>query len=64
MKPPNALPIAATRARLGLARLVVLNDFEALALSLPELRGNDLDTVRGGVAEGERRAEILVVIQD
>lgn len=43
--------IAATRARLGLARLVVLNDFEALALSLPELRGNDLDTVRGGAAE-------------
>jgi glucokinase len=42
--------IAATRERLGLSRLKVLNDFEALALSLPALGAADLEVV----LEGER----------
>lgn len=40
--------IAATRDRLGLTRLVVLNDFEALALSLPALGDADLEPLRTG----------------
>lgn len=44
--------IAATRERLGLSRLRVLNDFEALALSLPALVAADLEVLR----EGERVA--------
>jgi glucokinase len=51
--------IAATRARLGLRRLVVLNDFEALALSLPDLAGADLETIRMGVAEPDSPLAIL-----
>jgi glucokinase len=43
--------VSATRAVLGLDRLLVLNDFEALALSLPALAAEDLETVREGVAE-------------
>jgi len=42
--------VAATRADLGLARFVVLNDFEALARSLPTLGAADLDELRAGVA--------------
>ncbi len=40
--------IAATRDRLGLTRLVLLNDFEALALALPALSGSDLELLRTG----------------
>lgn len=43
-----AFSIAGTRARLGLRRLEVLNDFEALALSLPALAEDDLDYLRVG----------------
>lgn len=41
--------IEATRRRLGLERLRVLNDFEALALSLPALGAADLERLREGV---------------
>ena len=44
-----AFSIAATRDRLGLSRLKVLNDFEALALALPALGAADLDVLRAGV---------------
>lgn len=40
--------IGATRERLGLARLRILNDFEALALSLPALGAADLERLRDG----------------
>lgn len=40
--------IAATRDALGLGRLVVLNDFEAVARSLPLLGEDDLETWRDG----------------
>ena len=39
-----------TRRELGLARLVVLNDFAALALSIPSLTAPDLDVWRAGEA--------------
>ncbi len=44
-----AFSIAATRDRLGLSRLKVLNDFEALALSIPALGAADLEVLRTGV---------------
>jgi glucokinase len=37
-------------ARLGLGDVVVINDFEALALSLPSLAGDDLLPIGGGIA--------------
>ena len=44
------LSIDATRAALGVERLFVINDFEALARSLPALAADDLDPVRAGSA--------------
>jgi len=43
--------IEASRSELGLARLLVLNDFEALAWSVPFLRPEELETIRGGEAD-------------
>ncbi|GIX25355.1 MULTISPECIES: glucokinase [Caldimonas] len=52
-----AFSIGALRDGLGLQRLLVLNDFTALAMSLPSLSGDDLRLVGGGRAvEGEPRA--------
>lgn len=42
--------VEATRRELALDRLVVLNDFEALARALPELGAADLEELRPGVA--------------
>jgi glucokinase len=42
--------IEADRRALGLDRLLVLNDFEALALALPALRARDLTVIREGSA--------------
>jgi glucokinase len=51
--------IAESEAALGLRRLNVVNDFSALALSLPYLRGGDLEQIGGGsVAAGEAKAVI------
>jgi glucokinase len=51
--------IAESRAALGLDHLDVVNDFSALALSLPYLRGADLEQVGGGdPAAGEAKAVI------
>ena len=41
-------------ARFGLADAILLNDFEALSLSLADLGPNDLDKVGGGAALPER----------
>lgn len=49
----------AVKQRLGLERLVVLNDFEALAWALPHLDRGELETLRGGVAA---RGEPLALI--
>jgi glucokinase len=43
--------VSALKQRLGLGRLVVLNDFTALALALPTLNGDDLRPIGAGVAE-------------
>jgi glucokinase len=43
--------IAAVRERLGLSHLAVINDFTAVALSLPHLPPQDLRQVGGGDAE-------------
>jgi len=42
--------IEATRRTLGLERLVLLNDFTALALAVPQLRADESRQVGGGVA--------------
>lgn len=47
---PWAFSIEQTRRQLGLQRLLVLNDFTALALSLTELRGEEVRQVGGGKA--------------
>jgi glucokinase len=44
--------IAALQAALGLERLVVLNDFEALALSLPVLQGGETEQLAGAAPVG------------
>ena len=43
--------IAQMKAALGLARLLVINDFTALALALPALPAADLQAIGGGSAE-------------
>jgi glucokinase len=51
--------IAESRAALGLDHLDVVNDFSALALSLPYLKGADLEQIGGGEPEaGETKAVI------
>jgi glucokinase len=45
-----AFSISAVQQRFGWTRFVVINDFTALALSLPALGGADLRQVGGGVA--------------
>ena len=45
---PWAFSIEQTRRALGLTRLLVINDFTALALSLPLLRADELRRVGGG----------------
>ena len=45
-----AFSIEALRQRLGLARLLILNDFKALALALPALTSADLRQVGGRVS--------------
>lgn len=47
---PWAFSIAATRDALGLKTLQVINDFTALALSLPVLASDDLQKIGGGKA--------------
>ena len=43
--------ISATRIALGLQTLLVVNDFAALAASLPTLADSDLVTIGGGIAQ-------------
>ncbi|HEY7690105.1 MAG TPA: glucokinase, partial [Dongiaceae bacterium] len=51
--------VAKTRAAMGLRRLQVVNDFSALAQSLPYLRGADLQQIGGGeAAAGETKGVI------
>jgi glucokinase len=47
---PWSFSIAELRTQLDLDRLAVINDFEANALALPRLTGNDLTKVGGGEA--------------
>jgi glucokinase len=47
---PWGFSIARTRTSLGLARLQVVNDFTALALSVPKLRTHELHQIGGGTA--------------
>ena len=52
--------ISALQAALGLKRLVVINDFTALALSLPDLKPQDLRQV-GGTAPALPRAPMALI---
>lgn len=59
---PWAFSIEALRRALGLERLVFINDFTALALALPELRGDDLEQIGGGLAQaGQPRAPLALL---
>ena len=51
----------ATQAALGLDTLLMLNDFEALALSLPRLRPEQLLAWRGSAAAPPPRATLAVI---
>ena len=51
--------IAQLQQQLGLERLVVVNDFTALALSLPALAPTDLRAIGGGTAIGEAPMAVL-----
>lgn len=52
---------ATMRARLGVERMLVINDFEALALSLPSLGATDVCMLGVGVASPARRQPLAVV---
>jgi glucokinase len=54
-----AFSIRALQAELGLERLVVLNDFTALALALPALEPGDMFQVGGGSAVPHRAIGLL-----
>ena len=56
---PWAFSIAQVQRELGLARLVVLNDFAALALSLPSLGAAQLRRVGGGSAVADAPLALL-----
>ena len=51
---PWAFSIEATRLELGLQRLVVVNDFTALALALPDLAAHELRQLGGGAAAADQ----------
>ncbi len=51
--------IEETRKALGLERLLVLNDFTALAMALPRLREDELKKVGGGEAVADRPLALL-----
>lgn len=53
--------VEATRRDLGLERLAVLNDLEAIALSLPHLAGGDLETWREGRSGGNAPRAVVGV---
>jgi glucokinase len=53
--------IEALRTALGLQRLVVMNDFEALARSLPLLQADETVTVAGGAEAREQPGPIALI---
>jgi glucokinase len=56
---PWAFSIEQTRQQLGLSRLLVLNDFTALALSLPTLRYDELRQVGRGQALPDKAIALI-----
>jgi glucokinase len=48
--------IAALKAALGLDTLLVVNDFAALAMSLPHLKAEQRERIGGGVAQAASRS--------
>ena len=56
---PWSFSVAALRDRLGLERLVTINDFTAVALALPRLSAADRMTVGGGTAVEGRPIAVL-----
>lgn len=51
--------IAALKAQLGFAQLLVINDFTALALALPALAADELRQVGGGAARPEHAIALI-----
>jgi glucokinase len=54
-----AFSIAELRSRLGLARLVVINDYAALAFALPTLAADELTALGGGPADEDANRAVL-----
>jgi glucokinase len=56
---PWRFSITALKTALGVERLLVLNDFEALALALPALADDDSRAVGGGVAVADANRAVI-----
>jgi len=57
--PAWSFSVAALRGRLGLARLAVINDFTAVALSLPHLAPRELRQVGGGAPAADAPKAVI-----
>ena len=53
-----AFSIEALRLALGFERLVFINDFTALALALPQLKGTELEQIGGGTPRPVRDTDM------
>lgn len=56
---PWSFSIAETKSRLGLERLRLMNDFEAIALAVPHLRDDDVKQVCPGQAQAQAPIGII-----
>ncbi len=56
---PWAFSIEVLRQALGFAQLVFINDFSALALALPRLKGADLEQIGGGTPQPDAPLALL-----
>ncbi len=56
---PWAFSLEATRAELGVDRLLAINDFVAQALAIPELDGGDVVKLGGGDAVDDRPIAVI-----
>ncbi len=56
---PWRFPTAALRHRLKLDRLLLINDFRALALAVPKLRADEVRQVGGGRAAGDTPKAVI-----
>ena len=56
---PWRFTLSGLKARLGVARLAVINDFVAQALAMPQLAGSELEAIGSGIALPGRAVGVL-----